>query len=324
MMKKAPNLEPSRDPMKKKFDPAALGSDVPRTRRQYWARRAARTIVTLLRLNSPSVLTTEIVQAINPIATIDTRDGPLFCRAGHGRLLWRARSFFEEEPETIAWLDRLSPTDVFWDIGSNVGLYAIYAAKFRKCQSLAFEPESQNYALLLENIALNEVGGHCLAASIALTKASKFGRLRVRYLTKGGAFNHFSPDVKDAVTEELPESFRAAQSYEFHRGFEQLIFGCSVDDLVFKHGLPIPSFLKIDVDGLEPQIISGAVETLKRDSVKSLLVELNARSTEDMAVPKLLSSLGFKHVGQRSNWLSREDKTRENDLPAVNMIFERV
>jgi FkbM family methyltransferase len=306
----------------KEFDSAALGSDIARTRKQFMARRIASGLVGLLRLNKPGFLTTEIVQAINPVASINTPHGPLLCKAGHGRLLWRAETFFKEEPETISWLDKLTPEDVYWDIGANVGLYAIYAAKFRRCSTVAFEPESQNYALLVENIVLNGVSGNCLPANIAMAERAEVNRLRVRYITKGGAFNMFQPP-SDAAAEALPESFLAAQKYEQHQGFDQLVFGCSVDDLVLKHGLPAPTFLKLDVDGLEPNIVMGAMETIKSGRLRSLLIELNTRSAADMAVPDLLAQCGFKQVSARSNWDSREDKTRATDLPALNMIFER-
>src|SRR5215467_12031505 len=122
--------------MTKAFDSAALGSDIARSRSQYWSRRIARLVVDVLGLNKPGPLATEIVQAINAVATVDTRYGPLLCRAGHGRLLWRARTFFTEEPHTVAWLDRLQAADVYWDIGANVGMYAVYAAKFRGCRTV--------------------------------------------------------------------------------------------------------------------------------------------------------------------------------------------
>ena len=308
--------------MSKGFDSAALGSDIPRTRKQYFARRLASALVSLLGLNRPSFLTTEIVQTINPVARIKTSYGELVCKAGHGRLLWRAQSFFDEEPETISWLDKLTSNDVYWDIGANVGLYAIYAAKFRGCQTVAFEPESQNYALLVENIVLNGVSDHCLPACVAVADKPAVNRLHVRYITKGGAYNAFRGS-EPGGTGAAPESFMAAQKYEKHSGFDQLVFGCSVDELVVKHGLPAPTHIKIDVDGLEPNIVAGALETIKSGRIRSLLIELNTKSAADMAVPDLLAQHGFRRVSSRSNWDSREDKTRAADLPALNMIFER-
>lgn len=307
--------------MNKGFDSAALGSDIPRTRNQLLARRLASAIVSLLRLNRPGFLSTEIVQTINPVATISTPLGELYCKAGHGRLLWRALSFFEEEPETVNWLDKLGPDDVYWDIGANVGLYAVYAAKFRRCQTIAFEPESQNYALLVENIVLNDVSERCLPACVAVADRSAMNKLRVRYITKGGAYNAFQSATQP--TGIAPDSLAAAQNYERHQGFDQLVYGCSVDELVSVHGLPAPTHMKIDVDGIEPMIVAGALETIKSGRLRSLLIELNTKSAADMAVPALLAQHGFRQVSARSNWDSRDDKTRAVDLPALNMIFER-
>ena len=308
--------------MSKSFDSAALGSDIARTRKQYFARRIAAALVDLLRLNKPGLLTTEIVQAINPVASVQTPHGPLLCKAGHGRLLWRAQTFFTEEPHTVAWLDRLRPDDVYWDIGANVGLYAVYAAKFRRCRTIAFEPESQNYALLVENIVINGVSRNCLPAIIALSDGTSVSRLRVRYVTKGGAFNMFEGALGQNGDAE-PASFQAAQSYEKHQGFEQLLFGSSVDELVRTHGLPAPTHIKLDVDGLEPNIIAGAMETIRSGGVRSILVELNTKSPADMAVPGILAQHGFKQALASDTWDQREDRTRAKDLPTLNMIFER-
>ena len=42
----------------------------------------------------------------------------------------RARALFSKEPETIGWLRaNLCPSDVFLDIGANVGTFSIFAAK---------------------------------------------------------------------------------------------------------------------------------------------------------------------------------------------------
>lgn len=118
-----------------------------RTQKGGLARRAARAFISLFGLNRLGLFATEVAQAINPVARVETPHGTLLCKGGHGRLVWRAFSFFTEEPETIAWLDTLKPGGVLWDIGANVGLYAIYAAKFRGCRSIDFGPESQNFAL---------------------------------------------------------------------------------------------------------------------------------------------------------------------------------
>jgi len=307
------------------IDSGAIGSDVSRSRRQYWTRRLSQGLVALLRLNKPNSFNTEFVQSIQPVATIRTEHGELRCKAGHGRLLWRATTFHTEEPDTIRWLDSIQPGDCLWDVGANVGLYSIYAAKFRKCRVHAFEPESQNFALLIENIDLNRVGDNCHPACLAVSEKSGLGTLLVRYVTKGGAYNLFTtPEATTGSGEELPESIRAvAQGREEAPAIRQMVAGVSLDDLLFEHKLDPPTHLKIDVDGIEPAIIAGGLKLLESPRLRTILIELNRKSARDMAVPEILAKKGFQVSAERSNWLSRDDRTKEAAMPATNMIFSR-
>lgn len=303
-----------------KHDRTALGSDVARDRKQARARAIANIVVKLLKLNSPGILATEIVQAIRPIAQIDTAHGALFCKAGHGRLAWRARTFFTEEPDTIEWLNTLQPTDVLWDIGANVGLYSIYAAKFRKCRVYAFEPESQNYALLIENMSLNKVNDRLNASCVALNEKEQFGTLTVPFIKKGGAYNLFG----SSAAQDIPESVQAAEKFWAQDRVNQLTFGCSIDELVLRHGFAPPTHIKIDVDGIEYKIIKGAEQTLKSPQLKSLLIELNEKSENDAKVLGILSKHGFALAKKRSVWDTKPDKTRQSEMPAYNAIVTRM
>jgi FkbM family methyltransferase len=299
----------------------ALGSDVARSRRQLWARKVASWIVMLSGLNKSSLLATEVVQAVNPVLSIATIHGPLLCRGGHGRLVWRARTFHTEEPETIRWLDGIDKSDVYWDIGANVGLYAIYVAKFRRSRVVAFEPEAQNYALMIENLVLNGIDSDTmLAASIAIGDRPGVGALQVRYLTKGGAYNLFRSTGMGAA--DAPESFKAAAGAH-SGGYRQLIFGTSIDDLVLNQGLPAPTHIKIDVDGNEPAIIAGCKEVLKLPSLRSLLVEINKGSAADLGIIDILGAHGFKIISDTSVWQSKKERSREDIMPAANVIFSR-
>ena len=48
----------------------------------------------------------------------------------------------------------------------------------------------------------------------------------------------------------------------------------SVDSLVYDHGLPAPTLVKIDVDGIEPDVIAGMERTLAEGSIQSLVTEV--------------------------------------------------
>lgn len=287
------------------WDQAAIGSDVARSRLQALARRLADLFVRLFRLDSGGYLTTEIVQRIAPVHRIPTSCGEILCRGGHGRLRWRARTFHREEPETVRWLDTIGPDDVFWDVGANVGLYAVYAAVRCGCRVVAFEPEAANHALLIENVHMNRVGHLVDVSSVALGDRSGFGVLDVHDLTRGGAYNRFR---------EPGASIAGA--------LRQVVYGARADDLVGLHGFPRPTHLKIDVDGNEPEIVSGARQLLADGRLRSLLVEVDRGDPRHSGMTHALLAAGFVEVSRRSNWESRRHRQREAEQPTVNVIFE--
>ena len=42
---------------------------------------------------------------------------------------WRYDTFNSKEPETLEWIDSIPGGSILWDVGANIGLYSIYAAK---------------------------------------------------------------------------------------------------------------------------------------------------------------------------------------------------
>ena len=73
---------------------------------------------------------------------------------------WRVETFFTKEPETIEWIDSFDENSkiIFWDIGSNIGLYSIYAAlKYKDIEVVSFEPSTSNLRVLSRNISINSL-----------------------------------------------------------------------------------------------------------------------------------------------------------------------
>ena len=94
-------------------------------------------------------------------------------------------------------------------------------------------------------------------------------------------------------------------------------------DFTEKFNYRHPSHLKIDVDGSEPHIIAGAKGILRNKKCRSVLIEIQRNDPESASIAKSLEGMGFNCRSQRSNWESRVDRTRENEAPTINMIFER-
>src|SRR5262249_48362778 len=150
----------------------------------------------------------------------------------------------------------------------------------------AFEPEAQNYSVLCENIRLNRLSDRVIAWSAALSDEIKFDRIYLSGADVGGSCHTFGasldPNLEPA---NLP--------------FSQGCYASTVDALVASGAIEVPQFVKVDVDGLEHKVIRGAAETLKDTRVRSLIIELNSKLTEHMAVVDHLGSLGFRHDPQQ-------------------------
>ena len=58
---------------------------------------------------------------------------------------------------------------------------------------------------------------------------------------------------------------------------------------------PIPSYLKIDVDGIESKIIAEAKKTLSDPTLESVLIEINENREEDIFIINSLKKIGFSY-----------------------------
>lgn len=55
----------------------------------------------------------------------------------------------------------------------------------------------------------------------------------------------------------------------------------SVDKLVAEHGLPQPTHIKIDVDGIESRIVAGMEKTLSSNKLVSIALEVSTKDSFD-------------------------------------------
>lgn len=173
---------------------------------------------------------------------------------------WRAKTFSIKEPETLEWIDAIPVKDsVFWDVGANIGLYSVYAAKKRSCNVYSFEPSVFNLELLARNIFLNGLTNAVHIIPFALSDRAGTSQLCMTTTDWGGlsTFGHyFGWDGKPI--QEI---------------FKYQTIGLSLEEAVRKLGFPQPDYIKMDVDGIEHLILKGAESVLK--NVKGILVEVN-------------------------------------------------
>ena len=198
--------------------------------------------------------------------------------------LWRAQTLFVKEPITIDWIRKFREKKVFFDVGANVGMYSIYAALTRNVKVYAFEPESNNFQTLMQNLTINSLHENLIPFPIGISNKTEFTKLNIGKFESGSSHHTVG-------AYQLDHNSLKKISNKISQG----IFSTTLDDLCFKWKIPIPSYLKIDVDGIENQIIAESTKTLSNSNLESVLIEINENRIEDIAIINSLKKIGFNY-----------------------------
>jgi FkbM family methyltransferase len=173
---------------------------------------------------------------------------------------FRVESFATKEPETLEWIDSMHEKAIVWDIGANIGLYSIYAAKSKNCNVYAFEPSIFNLELLGRNIFINNLNDNIFIVPNALSDDMGLNTMRLTTLELGGALSSFG-------------SLIGWDGNPIDDVFSFNTFGFSMDQAITNMKISQPDYIKMDVDGIEHIILAGGEIVLK--NIKSILVEIN-------------------------------------------------
>lgn len=121
--------------------------------------------------------------------------------------------------------------------------------------------------MLAKNINLNSLTNNISIVPLPLNNKIGFNRLNMTTMEWGGAISTFGesygPDGKDLKSI-----------------FEYSILGITMNDAHKLLKIPIPHYLKIDVDGIEHLILLGGEEILSK--AKSVLIEVDESFKEQV------------------------------------------
>lgn len=138
---------------------------------------------------------------------------------------------------------------MLWDIGANIGLYSIYAAKAKNARVFAFEPSVFNLEFLAKNIHANNLQNRIHIFPLALSDKTGFNLFKMNNPVWGGALSAFGVDYDQSGN-------------AFKTSFEYSIAGLSANRAMEVFKLPAPNHIKIDVDGIEHLVLAGATVVL--------------------------------------------------------------
>jgi FkbM family methyltransferase len=155
-----------------------------------------------------------------------------------------------EKQEIEAFLRHLKHAAICIDIGANVGLYSCLAASLGK-PVIAVEPLPRNLVLLRRNLAANDFTG---VEILPLGLSKEIGTKRL-FGTGGCA--------------SFQEGWAGSSCKRF-----QTVRVSTLDSIVMGLRDCGPMLIKMDVEGFEMEVLSGAVKTLNMDPKPTWLIEI--------------------------------------------------
>ena len=200
--------------------------------------------------------------------------------------------------------DNFKKNGCFIDVGANIGLMSIYTADcFPNAKVIAFEAHPKTYELLKENIALNDLTNIAIwqyALGSSTGKVSIYDNWQVN---RGGASLIIKTEDSAAYQVEM----------------------IPLDEVI---GANIPDMIKIDVEGVELEVLKGAKETIRK-YLPVLIVEVsdwrkNSHESSNDIVD-FIQQLGDYRIFKLSGGKERKSKLIEiispKDLPEHDNII---
>jgi FkbM family methyltransferase len=129
---------------------------------------------------------------------------------------------------------------------------------------VAFEPHLLNAMSLLKNVALNKMTGVTVITS-ALDRMQAFLSFHYQQIAAGSSGSQLGH-----TRDEVGETFTPAVT--------ELKHATTLDALLADDVIPVPSLIKIDVDGNELLVLQGMDRALRHPRLRSLQVEVHPSS----------------------------------------------
>jgi FkbM family methyltransferase len=196
-------------------------------------------------------------------------------------------------------------SEVFYDIGANLGFYSIgVATRNSDVECFSFEPNPKIAKSLKCNVSLNQLEGSIQIFEYALSETAAEMEFFIPSLTGsgGGSFHDLHPEEGRAHSIVV----RAVRLDEFSAQLRE------------------PDLMKIDVEGAELSVITGGLATIKRNH-PTIVVELlrkwmKAFGVTPQNVLNLLAKEGYECFGVQRNRLAPLKEITEETIEN-NFLF---
>jgi len=158
--------------------------------------------------------------------------------------------------------------DVVLDLGANIGKYSIHCGNLvgKKGKVFAFEPSKRPFELLCKSIKENNLNE--IVTPICCAVSDKDGKSKL-----------YSSDDEPLTS----------LVYKLSNNYTE-VDTISIDSFVSSKKIKRIDWLKVDVEGAEYDVLSGAIQTLQNNNVKLIFEVLKVNRDK---VLELLESIGY-------------------------------
>ncbi|MBI2084145.1 MAG: FkbM family methyltransferase [Candidatus Aenigmarchaeota archaeon] len=172
----------------------------------------------------------------------------------------------------------------FIDVGSNIGKYTVMIGRGGKVKVVSIEPEKDNFRALKKNLDLNNCR-NVLAVNMAAWKER--GEIKL--------FEHEGQGVLASAT-------KPSETYTTVRAD-------SIDNIINDNNISDVDFVKIDVEGAEPEVLKGMKNILSAGNTKIIF-----EAWDEEHFRKCMKILDkYRYVAKRIGkiyWFATKPRTR--------------
>lgn len=204
---------------------------------------------------------------------------------------WRLNAC-AKEPWTAEFVGAIPSGSVFYDIGACVGSYSLITAT-AGINTVAIEPSTPNVQAIVKNGMLNNCLEHMLILPVALGSQRCLAWLDYQDVRPGAASHNIG----------------SGEKIWNHR---QRVQVWPLDELCSAFNIPVPTHLKLDVDGGESEVLAGMDQVLRHERLIAMMVEMPTRTEQAI----------LDHLGERG-WQMAERFDHRGDITIQGVCYGR-
>lgn len=223
------------------------------------------------------------------------------------RELRRYLQFNQDEADIVrVWLEQISDCEVLYDVGSANGLEGFFVHHRHGAKIVFVEPYTPSIETILKTIAHQTKSGTA-ASDFEVVHAGcdstvGYGRYLMHSWPKPGETGNTVSD---------PEAYCRGGRGHLPVVLSQWLSSVSLDSLHHQFGLPLPTHVKMDIDGFELRALEGATQLLASRHVRTWAIEVNGHD-QRAHINRLMEEQGYVDIASSEHYPGYEHYTGDH------------